>query len=207
MDRQEYLNQIAETSQPKKVGGKKKGSFFSPKMLMIGAICLVLLVAMVIFGNIMSGSKGSEKDRAYALKLHLDNTTSVISEYQKKVKSSILRSSSASLSSILSSTSRDLTTYITEKYNFKAKDVPKKMTEQATLEKDGLEQDLFEAKINGNLDRIYAHKMAYEISLVAAEEANLMNATKNDKLKEVLQTSYDSLSDLYDDFNDFSEAK
>lgn len=168
---------------------------------------MVLFVAMVVFGNVMSGSKGSEKDLAYTLKLHLDGTTSVISEYQELVKSSILRSSSASLSSILSNINRDLTAYITEKYNFEAEKVPENMAQQAVLERDGLTQDLFEAKINGNLDRIYAHKMTYEISLIANEEANLINATNNDKLKEVLKTSYDSLSNLYSDFNDFSETK
>ena len=79
--------------------------------------------------------------------------------------------------------------------------------EQLTLEKDGLSEELFEAKINGILDRIYAHKMAYEISLITARESQIIKSVNNDVLKEALVKSYDSLGVLYDKFNDFSETK
>ena len=65
---------------------------------------------------------------------------------------------------------------------------------------------MFEAKINGILDRIYAHKMAYEISLITTREAQIMKSINNDTLNEILTTSYNSLETLYDKFNNFSEA-
>ena len=49
--------------------------------------------------------------------------------------------------------------------------------------------------------------MAYEISLMANSEAQLLKSTNNDTLKEMLTTSYNSLDNLYDKFNDFSETK
>ena len=131
----------------------------------------------------------------------------MIQEYQQNVKSSILRSNSASLSGVLANTSRDLTDYLVNKYKFKDKDISKKIVEEATLAKDELTNELFEAKINGILDRIYAHKMAYEISLLTAEEAKLIKASQDDALTELLTTSHESLSNLYDKFNDFSETK
>ena len=70
-----------------------------------------------------------------------------------------------------------------------------------------MESELFEAKINGILDRIYAHKMAYEVSMFLSEESDLMNLTKNEALKEALSSSYNSLENLYNSFNDFSETK
>ena len=141
------------------------------------------------------------------MKLHLDGTSEVIQEYQQYVKSSILRSNSASLSGVLTNSSKELTDYLVDRYGFKDKDIDKKKVEAATAEKDEFANDLFEAKINGILDRIYAHKMAYEISLLTAEEARLMNTTNNETLKELLNTSYESLNNLYDKFNDFSETK
>ena len=87
------------------------------------------------------------------------------------------------------------------------KNVDKKIAEEATTMKDGLESELFEAKINGVLDRIYAHKMAYEISLITTREAQIMKSINNDTLDEILTTSYNSLSTLYEKFNDFSETK
>ncbi|MBR5939233.1 hypothetical protein IKZ77_01630 [Candidatus Saccharibacteria bacterium] len=204
MEGQEYLNQISASNRPEK---KSMNRFFSSKFFIFAAISAVILIAIMILGAIINGSKGDEKELNYKLKLHIDNTAKVIQNYQPLVKSSVLRSSSASLSSILSNTSRELNDYLVEKYNFKDKDVDKKIVEAATAKKDELETELFEAKINGILDRIYAHKMTYEISSIMGEEAKLINSSKNAGLKDLLTTSYQSLDNLYKNFSEFSETK
>ncbi|MBQ2660461.1 hypothetical protein IJF86_03545, partial [Candidatus Saccharibacteria bacterium] len=84
---------------------------------------------------------------------------------------------------------------------------PAGLKSEADLNRDSLESDLKSAKINGILDRIYARKMAYEISLLLGEESAIYNATEDTSLKSVLGDSYSSLSNLYDKFNDFSETK
>ena len=204
MEGQEYLNQISASNRPEK---KSMNRFFSSKFFIFAAISAVILIAIMILGAIINGSKGDEKELNYKLKLHIDNTAKVIQNSQPLVKSSVLRSSSASLSSILSNTSRELNDYLVEKYNFKDKDVDKKIVEAATAKKDELETELFEAKINGILDRIYAHKMTYEISSIMGEEAKLINSSKNAGLKDLLTTSYQSLDNLYKNFSEFSETK
>ena len=185
--------------------GKVSG-VLSSKFFIVGAVGLVLLILIIIVGAILSGGRSSEEDLSYALKLHIENTAAVIQEYQPNVKSSDLRSDSASLSSILSNTNNGLTEYLSQRYNKKDKDIKANIMEEATLEKDGLTADLFEAKINGVLDRIYAHKMAYEISMITSEEASLVNITKSDELKAILTDSYNSLVTLQDKFNNFSET-
>lgn len=204
MDRQEYLNQISTANRPVK---ESKSGIFASKFFWVGIIGLVAFILIMILGAIIGGTKGNEKERVFSLILHLDNTSEVIGQYQSSVKSSDLRSYSASLKGILSNTSRELTTYAEEKYNFKAKDVSSKISEEETLSKDGLENELFEAKINGILDRIYAHKMAYEISLISNRESQIFKSSGNENLKNILETSYNSLNNLYDEFNDFTETK
>jgi hypothetical protein len=204
MDRQEYLNQISTANRPVK---ESKSGIFASKFFWVGIIGLVAFILIMILGAIIGGTKGNEKERIFSLILHLDNTSEVIGQYQPSVKSSDLRSYSASLKGILSNTSRELTTYAEEKYNFKAKDVSSKISEEETLSKDGLENELFEAKINGILDRIYAHKMAYEISLITNRESQIFKSSGNENLKNILETSYNSLNNLYDGFNDFTETK
>ena len=110
------------------------------------------------------------------------------------------------MSGVLADTSGKLTNYLSEKYNYKPNDVDQKIKEQATLEKDGLESDLFEAKINGVLDRIFTHKISYEISMLMTEEAKIQNSTKDETLQEIMSTSYSSLSTIYDKFNNYSET-
>ena len=67
--------------------------------------------------------------------------------------------------------------------------------------------ELFEAKINGMLDDIFAHKMAYEISLFQAEMVAIDKATSDNNLREILGSPYESLGNLYELLNNFSEAK
>ena len=207
MQGQEYLNQISASNRP--VKENKLKSILTSKYFLIGAGAFVLLIIIVIIGSAMAGNKGGEKNDSIKLYLHLTNTTEVVDTYQKDIKSSTLRGNASSLKSSLSTTSKKLGDYLTEKYQMKdvTKSADKDFVEEATTLKDGLMSELFEAKINGNLDRIFAHKMAYEIDLIASEEQTILKETKNDTLKAILEESYGSLDSLYSGFNDFSETK
>ena len=203
MEGQDYLNQISASVRPE----KKSGGLLSSKLFIAGIVCVVVLIGTIILGAILGSTKGSEKKSLIELKLNIDDTSSVIRDYQSRIKSSILRSSNASLLSILSNTSRDVTSYLTEKQNFTEKDIEKDTAEEAQLHKDGLEADLFEARINGNLDRVFTYKITYEITEIMNKEVQIYNSTKNDELKGILSSSYSSLENLYNDYNSFSETK
>ena len=205
MDGQEYLNQISATNRPEK--SSKFSKILTSKYFLIGAIAVVALILIMVVGAALSSGKSNEKEDGYALLLHLNNTGELVNTYQSDVKSSELRASSASLGGVLSETSKQLDEYLTAKYNIKEKDIKKDIVDEANLQKDGLNSELFEAKINGILDRVFAHKMAYEIALISTEESKLIKTTKNDNLRDILTTSYDSLDNLYSKFNDFSETK
>lgn len=202
MDGQDYLNQISASVRPEKPS--KMGSLNS-KIFKIVAGGIVAFILIAIIGSILSGGKTGVKDQAISLKLNIDSTLSVISEYQPSVKSSDLRSSSASLYSVLSNTNRDLTTFITEKYNYSSKSDDKKFEEAVALERDGLESSLFEAKTNGILDQVYANKMAYVISLISSKESALFNTTSDESLQAILSSSYNSLKNIYNQFADFQK--
>ena len=204
MESQEYLNQISAKVAPTKSSNGISGILSSKiTWLIVGALGLFILLAVV--GAVLSAGKGNAKEDASRLQLHLESTSEVISEYQPKVKSSGLRSISASLSTVISNTDGKLLNYLTEKYDYK-KNADKDLAAEVKTEQDALMNDLFEAKITGNLDRIYAHKMAYEISKFMSEETNLYKETRDDVLKEILNESIGSLETLYDSFNNFSEG-
>ena len=201
MDGQDYLNQISASVRPEK---KSKLSFLNSKVskLVLGAVALFILIAVV--GGILGGGKGGAKDQAVSLKLSIDSALKVIEKFQPSVKSSVLRSSSASLYSVLSNTTRDLTTYVTSVYKYTPKDDDKKFANAIALERDGLESALFEAKINGILDQVYANKMAYTISLIYSKETNL-NKVAGENLKKILDPSISSLETLYNEFDNFQK--
>ena len=202
MEGQDYLNQISASVRPEK---KSKLGFTNSMFFKLGVGAVIAFVVIMIIGMIISGGKAGAKDQAISLKLNIDNTLEVIAEYQPSVKSSDLRSNSASLYSVLANTNRELTNFITEKYNYKPKDDDKKFAEKVSQERYELESALFEAKINGILDQVYASKIAYTILLISSKEDNLFNASSDQALQTLLTTSYNSLETLYDQFNNFQK--
>lgn len=207
MDRQEYLNQISAkpAAKTKATFGKNfPGNLLHSKFFWVGAGGLLALIIIVIIGVALGSGRSDSKDVLYGLILHIDNTSEIIGDYQSDLKSSDLRGYSANLSSILSSTSSGLTNYATEQYKFKKKDVKKSITEDEDAAKAELNNELFEAKINGILDRVYAQKMAYEISIITARESQLLDSTSNQTLTDILSSSYESLANLYAKFNEFT---
>ncbi len=202
MDNQEYLNQISSANRPAKAGG---GGILSSGIAKIGAALLGLAVLIIIVGSFLGGGN-TLTDQIYGLKLRVNGTMEAISEYQPRVKSSLLRSSTASLYGVLSSVSLDLDNYLTEKKNFNEKNANKKVTEEVEADMEDLNSELFNARINGILDRVFAHKMAYAISVISSKESSLLNSTKDEDLKLSLDKSLTNLDNLYNNFNDFTEG-
>ena len=200
MDGQEYLNRISTKNQ---VAIKKKRSgIFSSVFFWVGLVGVVGLLLIIVLGSILGSAGSEEKTRTFRFLAHLENTANTVQEYQPNIKSSDLRSSSASFYSVLTNTNSEVMNLVSEKYGIKsAKDIDKNILEQATVEQDALNEELYKAKINGTLDRIYAHKMASEISTIMSQENDIYSATKNDELKSALDKSYNSLENLYNKFN------
>ena len=206
MDSQDYLDQISRSARPVK---QKKGGIsgiLSSKWFKWGLGALILLVVIVIFGS-MLGGKETLEEKCVDLKLHINGTSEVISEYQGNIKSSLLRSLSASLKGVLTNTSSQLNTYMVEKYGYEDGKEKEAVKEAADLKRDELMNELFEAKINGLLDRVFAHKMTLEIYSIMSDEAGISNASDDAALKSLLENSYNSLNNLYTQYNDFSETK
>ncbi|MBQ6409663.1 hypothetical protein IJI18_00185 [Candidatus Saccharibacteria bacterium] len=206
MDSQDYLDQISRSARPVKASKGGIGDFLSSKWFKWGLVAVVLLIAMAIFGALM-GNKVTPEEQCTDLKLHIDGTVEAIDEYQQYVKSSLLRSLSASLKGVFTNTSSQLSSYMTNAFGWEDKNVKEAVREEANLARDELMNELFEAKINGLLDRVYAHKMTLEIYSVMNDEAGISNGSSDAELQSLLKNSYDSLNNLYTQFNDFSETK
>ncbi|MBR3052456.1 hypothetical protein IKG60_02450 [Candidatus Saccharibacteria bacterium] len=211
MNSQDYLNQISAASQPvsgsHSSGNSKLNNILHSKFFLIGFIGLAIFILILVIGQVLGGTKVNLRTELVQLKFHIGNTSSLISTYQPNLKSSELRSYSASLQSILSVTDSNLTSYLTEEYNYKESEEDEGLSLELATERDALENELFEAKINGVLDRTYARKMTYEISIFMSEESKIYNSARDESLRAIIDQSYSSLENLYDNFNNFSEAK
>lgn len=207
MDNQAYLNQISNNLNSSSQKTKFSFSnFLSPKLIIFFVAAAISFIIIVIIGNIINGSNSNIKNTTISLNLHTNNLTSTISTYQPNLKSSELRGYSASLSNILSETSSILSNYIEKTYKIKQINTyDASLTETETSLSESINNELFSAKINGILDRTYAHTMAYEITIITAHEYEIFNSLDDD-MKTSIESSYNSLSNLYDKFNNFSES-
>ena len=203
MDNQAYLNQISAAARP----NKKTNAFLSSTIfkIIIGGIAALFLI--LIFGAIINNGKTNNETKCISLYFHLDNLTTTIDKYQPSIKSSTLRGSSASLKSLLSGINSNLNNYLVTNYEFKEKNADKKIIASETALSEELNNELFEAKINGLLDRVYARKMAYEISIIQTRESEIYKSVKDDTFKQALDNSYNSLGNLHESFDSFSETK
>ncbi|MBR3233196.1 hypothetical protein IKF74_02885 [Candidatus Saccharibacteria bacterium] len=195
----EYLNQISAgvNQQPKPTG------FFDKKMkIVVGVFAGVLLLFIVLL--IAGGSSKtpeitatSELNRLYTRSNELIKT---VSAYNGSVRSSSLRSTGTSLSTLLTELSSTSASYLGDaKTDELDPDDAKNLAEFSyTLEK---------ARLNGILDRSYAHEMDYQIRYLLIIEDSVREKTTDANLKSYLTSSAESLSRLGDTFNNFSESK
>lgn len=201
MDRKEYLNQISAKSTPTQKG---LPPFLTSKFFWIIMVCLLAIVAILGIGSAITGSKEPPENRFYALLLQVDNVRGVTEQYQDVLKSSTLRGYTTSLNTILASTSSELTAFVTEVYKYNPKKLPEKITTEAAQHNEELNNELFEAKITGNLDEIFDLKMIYEISLIMNQEEAILQTAKNEALVNMLTNSYNNLQAQYNNFNEWT---
>jgi len=201
----DYLNQISADSRPVKA----KSDFFIPKKLLfflIGAV--VLALAIIIIGSNVSSPKNKEYELVSTINYRSGNLIEIISTYNKKIKSSELRSMTSSLSSVLTATQSSLNTIITNEFADTEKE--NKTTDESVEESEEtymnniIDTYLEPARLNGYLDRVYVSQLTYEISILMSLESKCEETTSKTSLKEALASSYSNLESLETQFENYS---
>lgn len=210
MDGQDYLTQISmDDTRPKKRQsssggglGIDFGKILHSKVFLGVVIGFVVLILVMIVMTVISGGKEDMPTMVTNLQSEVDETTEMIRKYQDRVKSSTVRSNGASLYSVLSGTSLGLKGYIEAAYPDKKEPTEKEL---AKLEesKAALDEELFAAKITGKLDWTFSQKMAEQIANILEMEDKVMKQAKDEELKQIITSNYDSLVNLYNAFDNY----
>ena len=203
MDNFEYLNQISQANRPVKhsikPSGPKTGLII--KLSIAGVVLFFLLMALgALLGNL--GRKSN--DLAKQLYVRATNVNSVITTYNRDLKSSQLRAIGTSLSAVLTNASNQLSNYITS--NNQSKDallLDDKTTASETAIIEELNTTLTNAKLNGVLDRYYDNEVGLQVSLLLAQTSQLLARTKNPALRSVLTTLHSSLETIHQSFESY----
>lgn len=175
----------------------------SKKVLIPTGIVMGLIIIVMIFAGIF-GSKKSPMEYIFQLNTRADNLSRTVQDYNKYLSSPSLISSAAALSSNLTAITSSLAN-VTQSDEYK--DLDKSTSENiATTETEiinTLNSTLENARLNANLDRVYAQQMATQIFDLISIETSAKDTTEDSTLKSSLEKSISNLNALYNNFSNF----
>ncbi len=204
MNNLEYLNHISQSNRPTPQSKKAMAGFgIIWKVLIGGLVATALLIGI---GVLINNGSSRATDLTIQLSARTTAVNKVISDYNKSLKSSQLRSINYSLSGTLTGVSSQLSHYISETY---AKDSPATMKEETTLYESQLigstNGALSNAKINGTLDRAYYTQISLQVSLMMSLVEELMARDKDPALHEILEPFYSNLDAINKALADYNQ--
>lgn len=198
----EYLNQIsAKANQSSKTG------FFDKKMKIVlgvlGGVILLAIILMSIGGNSSTpeATVSSELTRLYTRASELSKT---ITKYNSSISHSALRSNGAQLSTLLTEITTSTSSYLTNNLGTDPKKLTLTESDAANISK--LDDDLKKARLNGLLDRTYAHEMDYQIDYLLIIEESIHKKNSDSYLNAFIESSSSSLTLLKESFHNYSES-
>lgn len=204
MDNFEYLNQISQSNRPVKHKISTKG----PKtnlIIKLSAAGVLLFFLLMALGSMLGNLNGKSLDLTKQLYNRTTNLNTVITTYNRSLKSSQLRAIGVSLSAILTNASNQLSGYLT--VNNKDKNVLVLDEKTAAAEAkliDELNESLNNAKLNGVLDRYYDNQIGLQVSLLLAQTSQLLARTKDANLTAILTNLHTSLETIHQSIENYT---
>lgn len=198
MDNLEYLNKISQSNRPVKrtmrQGNPKTGLII--KLSTAGVVLFFLLMAL---GSMLGNLGAKSKELTKQVYIRTTNLNSVVTTYNRNLKSSRLRAIGSSLTSVLTNASNQLSAYLVGNGKDKNALVPSdtKVTESEAILIQELNDSLNNAKLNGVLDRYYDNQVGLQVSLLMAQVSELLARTKDLELTTILTNFHSSLETIH----------
>lgn len=191
----DYLDSIssASGSSSKKTSDKV---FFG---VIIGGIIIAIVVGILA----LMGAGSTNPDNMEKLGIRLKALQTVVDSSRKTTVSSSLRATNTSLSLVLTSANRDIDEQLTGLGLDPKKLNPKITAEESTEE---LTRRLESARLNGLFDRTYAREMSYQLETLLVLIRQVESNTNNEKTKDVLNTTYNNIEPLREQFSSFDDT-
>lgn len=204
MDNFAYLNQISQSTRPAK-SPKRAGGISNLSIIKIAAGGIVLFFLIMAFGLLLGNLNKKPTNLTKQLYTRTVNLNTTIGTYGSSLKTSQLRAINASLSSVLTNTSKQLSDYLTADNDKDDALIPDDKTlEEETANNLALDTSLNNAKLNGLLDRTYDNQIGLQVSLLISMTSELIARNKDSELNNILTTFYSSLNAIHQNIESYS---
>lgn len=184
----DYLNAIAPTNTGSGNGIKANSKLF----VILGAVLLVVIIAVSVIGAGSNAGKSSAAQKATALGTALANVQAVIKYGQTNgVYSTSLTDLSAEASIVT-----DSAAYSIPKEGEVLLATDNKGKEIKPVADTDVTKDLETAKANGNLDAVYAEQLDKRLTAASTAMKDLYASTNSDSTKSAIRTPYASMVEI-----------
>ena len=201
MDNKAYLDQIA-------VKGNKGMAepLLSPLMIKIIVAGIIALITIVIVGNILNSSNAKTTalyERLYSRINNLHGNNGPFKTYSKKLRSADLIAYASDLETSLTDTGNKLNGVISS-LGVKTSAISKEVSSSESSRISNFKSKVDEATFIGTIDPTFATALSAEIDQLMVLERQVRTKTNNTSLVEILDTSLNDLTIIYDKIHDLS---
>lgn len=185
----DYLNQIAAPPPPQKNMSDKKKI-----ILIIFGVIGIISLGMILF------NLTKPNDTPLPLKIYtkIQQLQEVSSDYHKKIRSSALQTHNSSLTAVLTTANKSITTPLASYKDINLKKV--RPSEKQAKEIADLREELDDAYLNFRLEEVYIREMSYQIEETIINMKSLRKVTNYRSMREYLDKTVPDLEALQERF-------
>lgn len=188
----DYLDQIAPPPAPAKF---LSGSF-GKAVIGLGVIFVFAVGLIVAFGNT---KKTADIEQAAVRLGHLQSITKA---NQKNIKSGELLATNSRFQIRMANDAKDSSTLLAQAGVVK-KDYDKKMVAAEAASSAELSEKFLDAKLNANLDRVYAREMAYQADLLLTIYNKMSRSSQAKPIRDYAKNAAENLKPIQKSFAEF----
>lgn len=190
----DYLDQIA----PPPPRAKFLSGSFGKIVVILGVVFVFAVGIIVALGN-QKNTASTEK-----IAIRTENLQRVANDTQKNVKSGKLSATNSNFNIWLKNTNRDAYDLLA-KAGIKKTDMSKSMIAEEKTARDDLTAKFEDARLNANLDRVYAREMAYQAQLLKTDLDKLAKNGPGKPFRDLASNASKNLAPIQKSFADFVE--
>ena len=189
----DYLDQIAPPPAPPKF----LSGFFGKAVIGLGIVFVFAVSLIVAFGNT---KKTADLEQATE---RMTNMQEIARSSQKNIKDGKLLATNSRYQIQMANLVKDGTTLLAQA-GVQKKDYDKKMLAAEKTFSTELSETFLDAKLNADLDRIYAREMAYQADLLLSTYNKMSKASQAKAIREYAKKAAENLKPIQKSFSDFN---
>lgn len=173
--------------------------FFGKAVIILGIVFVLAVSLIVAFGN---QRRTADLEN---MAIRLDNMKMTAKNTHKDLKNGKLLATNSNYQIWIANADRDAWKLLAQA-EVKKTSIDKKMIAAESTKKTELTEKFTDAKLNANLDRVYAREMAYQTQLMITAYNKMSKVSEAKAIRDYAKSSAANLAPIQKSFADFDDS-